>query len=640
VGGRIPSRTLAVVAAAILVAAFVALLVQATTGETTLVGEAETVLWWLAAAVLGGALALGTWWDERHRASERAGEAEARAREEERTVREERERALQREIDLREEDLRDRDSELEAERRDAERARARDARERDINRRLRRKIAELQAEHGALGQWRDVPSLVLQTAVSLTEAEKGILLTRDGDGDLDVAAHSGFDEDARLDELAERFGGEALEQDRTLREDDLLAIPIYVRDELNGVIVCVNESGDFKGLEDEVLLALGDHAGAILQNARLHGELRGSYLATVTMLAEAIQAKDPFLRGHSEEVSAYVGAVAEQLGLDGPSRERLVFGSLLHDVGKIGISERILHKPARLTQEEFAIVQLHPRIGYRLLEQVPALRPMAPAILHHHERYDGGGYPTGLRGEQIPLEARIVAVADAFSAMTADRPYRSRMPLEDACAELEANAGTQFDPEIVRIFCEEVRNAPPDAGDPLAAALDDAELQVHRAADEPVLGSGALALTDSLTLLYSHRHLHEAAAAEAERARLQTDSFIVVLVSVDCVPEVNATRGYAEGDALLRRAARALSSVAVRRSGTAARESGIVLGLLVPGSRVADEDELGREIVDALREDAGEVRVGIARSRPGEDGDAVIARAHATLAEATSAGRA
>ena len=619
---------LAVVAAAILVAALVALLVQATSSEATLVDETKTALWWLGAALAGGALALWTWWDERRRAGARAAEAEARAREE-----------LQREIDLREEDLRERDAELDRERRQNERLRARDARERDINRELRRKIADLQARHGALGEWRDLPSLVLETAVSLTEAEKGILLTREDDGDLEVAAHSGFDEDPRLDELAERFGGEALEQDRTLREDDLLAVPIYVREELNGVIVCVNEEGDFKGMEDEVLLALGDHAGAILQNARLHGELRGAYLATVTLLAEAIQAKDPFLRGHSEEVSAYVAAVAEELSLEQDQRERLVFGSLLHDVGKIGISERILHKPGRLTPEEFAIVQLHPRIGYRLLEQVPALRPMASAILHHHERYDGGGYPSGLRGEQIPLEARIVAVADAFSAMTADRPYRSRMTMEDACAELERNAGTQFDPEIVRIFCEEVRKAPPDAGDPLAAALADAELQLHRTDDEPVLGGGALALTDSLTLLYSHRHLHEVAAAEAERVRLQGDSFVIVLVSIDAVREVNATRGYADGDALLRRAARAMSSFAVRVGGTAAREGGVVLGLLIPGRNVPDETALAGDVADALREDAGEVRVAVARSRNGDSGDAVIARAHSELLAATDAPR-
>ncbi|MDQ5808689.1 MAG: HD domain-containing protein, partial [Actinomycetota bacterium] len=358
----------------------------------------------LVLAIVGGLLALVAW---RRELSRTIAEAQRR---------EERESALRREVELREEDLRERDAEVDAERRQAERGRAIAARERELNRELRARIAEMQARMGALGQWHDVPSLILQTAVELTDAEKGVLLAHDDGGDLSVAAHSGFDDDPGLDQVAERFAGEALARDETVRDDDLLAVPIYVRDEFSGVIVCVNEEGEFHALEDEVLLALGDHAGAILQNHRLHGELRGSYLATVTLLAEAIQAKDPFLRGHSEEVSAYVSAVAARLEMDKGQRERLVFGSLLHDVGKIGISERILHKPGKLTPEEFAVVQLHPRIGYRLIEQVPALRPMAQAILHHHERYDGGGYPTGLRGEQIPLEARIVAVADAFSA--------------------------------------------------------------------------------------------------------------------------------------------------------------------------------------------------------------------------------
>ena len=696
-------------AAAVLLAALVALLVQWEVGTARLIDEAKDALAWLAVALVGGSLALGAWWRERRetaareqeaRADERrqaegALEAERAAREEavraeqERRARElqaerdraaaevagererasseleaERERAaarveeersaredetakLAKELEVMQEDLRDRDLELDRERREAEKFRARDARERDSNRHLRRQMAELQAEHGSLGAWRDVPTLILQTAVALTDAEKGVLLTRedeDGDGDLDLAAHVGFDSDAEHSTLVQRFGHQVIEADHTFREDDpgsgdaaadaeirnLVAIPIYVRDSFSGVLVCANREGGFEELEDDVLLAMGDQAGAILQNARLHQELRGSYLATVSMLAEAIQAKDPFLRGHTEEVTGYVTAVAERLAIDGKRRERLVFGSLLHDVGKIGISERILHKPDRLTPEEFAIIQLHPRIGYRLLEQVPALRPIAPAILHHHERYDGGGYPTGLRGEQIPLEARIVAVADAFSAMTADRPYRPRMALEEACAELEQNAGTQFDPEIVRIFTEEVRCHPPETDDPLAAALDDAELQVHRAADEPVLGATALSLTDSLTLLYSHRYLHEAASAEAERSRLQHQRFVIVLAELDDVHRVNTEQSYGDGDALIRRAARSLTALAVRSGGTACREGGVVLALLVPGERAADPAALEREVAEAL-EDAGAVRVAAAAWLEGDDGEAVIARARTAL---------
>ena len=188
---------------------------------------------------------------------------------------------------------------------------------------------------------------------------------------------------------------------------------------------------------------------------------------------------------HSEEVANYVAAVAERLDLPPKRREELIFGSLLHDFGKIGISERILLKPTELTPEEFEVVKLHPRIGYKLVQQVPALRSIAPAMLHH-ERFDGGGYPSGLRGEDIQLEARIICVADSFSAMISERPYRERMTLEDACAELERCAGTQFDPEITRIFVEEVRRRPPTPKRESVPALeDDSELEVQRSGDEP-----------------------------------------------------------------------------------------------------------------------------------------------------------
>ena len=251
------------------------------------------------------------------------------------------------------------------------------------------------------------------------------------------------DDTVREDESAELVG-ERSSADQEIH--NLVAIPVYIGDDFAGVVVCANRDGGFEELDDDVLLALGDHAGTALHNSRLHGELRTSYVATVRMLADAIEAKDPFLRAHSDEVSDYVAAVADRLELPPRRREELVFASLLHDVGKIGISERILLKPGRLTAEERGVIELHPRIGYRIVEQVPALRSMTGAILHHHERYDGDGYPSGLRGEEIPLEARVVCVADCFSAMTSDRPYRDRMSVEDACAELERCAGTQFDP--------------------------------------------------------------------------------------------------------------------------------------------------------------------------------------------------
>jgi diguanylate cyclase (GGDEF)-like protein len=420
--------------------------------------------------------------------------------------------------------------------------------------------------------------------------------------------------------------------------ENLVAIPIYLQDRFSGVVVCANREGGFDDYDEDVLLSLGDHAGAVLQNARLRGELRGSYLATVSVLADAMEAKDPFLRSHSEEVSSYVAAVADRLGLDHRRREELIFGSLLHDIGKIGISERILLKPVELTPEERRIIELHSRIGYQLAQQVPTLRPIAPAILYHHEHFDGSGYPSGLRGEEIPLEARIICVADAFSAMTSDRTYRERISAEEACVELERNAGTQFDPEIVRIFVEEVRRRPlrmeASSG---SDALEDPELGVWRDGNEPVLGYGTLAIVDNLTMLHTHRHFHEIAAAEAQRATVQGRGFAVILVELSEIDTLNRQEGYAAGDSAIQAVARAVQQAAARCGGIAFRYGGRRLGITAP-----DADELIAERLAAeLKADLSKsqvVRTAVAAWEPGDTGDDVIDRAYVRLKALASHG--
>ncbi len=175
------------------------------------------------------------------------------------------------------------------------------------------------------------------------------------------------------------------------------------------------------------------------------------------MLLEAGSAAiDDGLRRHSEEVAALALRTAVRLGLDKCRRERLLLGALLHDVGKLGVSARILMKPGRLTPAEFAIIKEHPGIGHRVVSRIPYLARAAPAVRHHHERFDGLGYPDGLAGEDIPVEARIVAVVDAYSAMLADRPYRQGCSADVACAELERCAGSQFDPAVVDVFVSRV----------------------------------------------------------------------------------------------------------------------------------------------------------------------------------------
>jgi putative nucleotidyltransferase with HDIG domain len=177
-------------------------------------------------------------------------------------------------------------------------------------------------------------------------------------------------------------------------------------------------------------------------------------VATLSILSRALEARDPYTRGHSVRVTAIAEAIARRLGWDEGQLELLKVGGPLHDVGKLGVSEEVLAKPGRLDEQELAQIREHPKLGARILLRVAALRGALPYVLYHHERWDGAGYPTGRAGEQIPLEARVLAVADAFDAMTSDRPYRPALDREEALAEVARCAGTQFDPEIVRIFLE------------------------------------------------------------------------------------------------------------------------------------------------------------------------------------------
>jgi HD-GYP domain-containing protein (c-di-GMP phosphodiesterase class II) len=174
----------------------------------------------------------------------------------------------------------------------------------------------------------------------------------------------------------------------------------------------------------------------------------------LSVLSRAIEARDEYTRGHSARVTAIADAIARRLGWDEERLDLLQLGGPLHDVGKLAISDDVLRKPGRLDDDELAQIREHPRLGARMLLRMAAFRGALPYVLYHHERWDGTGYPTGRAGEQIPLEARVLAVADAFDAMTSDRPYRPALSREEALAEVERCSGTQFDPEIVRIFLD------------------------------------------------------------------------------------------------------------------------------------------------------------------------------------------
>ena len=175
----------------------------------------------------------------------------------------------------------------------------------------------------------------------------------------------------------------------------------------------------------------------------------GASRSAVGALAAAIDARDDYTHSHSEEVVKLATAVALRLGLEPADVERVRDGAMLHDVGKVAIPNEILFKPGALDAHEWAIMREHPVIGERILRRTPELEPIAPMVRHEHERWDGGGYPDGLAGEEIPIGSRIILACDAYNAMITQRPYREPMSSEEAIAELEANAGTQFDPSVV-----------------------------------------------------------------------------------------------------------------------------------------------------------------------------------------------
>jgi len=171
-------------------------------------------------------------------------------------------------------------------------------------------------------------------------------------------------------------------------------------------------------------------------------------------LARAIEARDPYSSGHAARVTAIAEVIAARLGWDEEQIDVLRIGAALHDIGKLAVPDTVLRKPGPLDETELDHVRAHPQEGARMLELVGTLRAAVPCVLHHHERWDGRGYPAGSAGTEIPVEARVLAVADAFDAMTSDRPYRRALTQGKAISELERCAGTQFDPEVVAVFAE------------------------------------------------------------------------------------------------------------------------------------------------------------------------------------------
>ena len=239
--------------------------------------------------------------------------------------------------------------------------------------------------------------------------------------------------------------------------------------------------GPFTDAELRLLDAVAEIGGTAIRRAQLHHNLEQAYIQMVLALARTVDARDSYTGTHSEHLAVWTELVARELGCGEEEIRAIRWGALLHDIGKIGVPDEILRKPGPLTDDEWNVMRKHPAIGEEILRPVDRMSPVAALVRHHQERWDGSGYPDGLRGDAIPLGARIVAVADAYSAMMDDRAYRKGRTKEGALDDLRSGAGTQFDPQVVEVFCRVVQQDIPVGDTPRPAAARSADTAVRPA---------------------------------------------------------------------------------------------------------------------------------------------------------------
>lgn len=233
----------------------------------------------------------------------------------------------------------------------------------------------------------------------------------------------------------------------------VMCVPVESPDKIMGVLYVdtVGRSDGFRKHDLELLAAVGRQAGIALRRMQLQEELRESFYGTVRALVATIEAKDDYTKGHSERVTAYALKIGRKIGLSKNDLQVLELACLLHDVGKIGVMERVLVKPGPLNVEERFIIERHPEIGARIIENIRQSETISEIVRRHHERYDGKGYPEHVSGDEIPLTARILAVADTLDAMTSKRPYRETPSMEELMNTLRAEQGKQFDAQVAAI---------------------------------------------------------------------------------------------------------------------------------------------------------------------------------------------
>jgi putative nucleotidyltransferase with HDIG domain len=233
-----------------------------------------------------------------------------------------------------------------------------------------------------------------------------------------------------------------------------LLIPLNTRGELVGfLIIASKRSTQPYTHDDEVILStLANQTAVVIENARLYEDLEATFVQTVVTLANAIDIRDTYTSSHSQRIAEWAAEIARILGCSAQEIQAIYWGGLLHDIGKIGIPDAILRKSGQLDESEWEIIRKHTILGAQLVSPIKKLADVAPIIECSHERYNGSGYPHGLKGEEIPLGARIIGVVDSYSAMRDERSYKKPVSHEEAIAELRRNSGILFDPQVVQVF--------------------------------------------------------------------------------------------------------------------------------------------------------------------------------------------
>jgi HD-GYP domain-containing protein (c-di-GMP phosphodiesterase class II) len=243
------------------------------------------------------------------------------------------------------------------------------------------------------------------------------------------------------------------DQKNSFQTRNMVCVPLECKGRLLGVLQAINKrGGDFQAAEQRLLATLGHQVAIAVDNSLLYQNLKTQFYETVSAMATAIEAKDRYTGGHTKRVALFSELIAKHMGLSKEAIEEVRLSAILHDIGKIGIDDKVLKKDAPLDKQEWEHMKQHPDMGYRILANVKSMKTITDGMRFHHERPDGNGYPLGLKGEEIPFIARIISVADTFDAMTSNRPYRKGMEYEVAFDEITRYRGTQFDEKVVDGF--------------------------------------------------------------------------------------------------------------------------------------------------------------------------------------------